>query len=326
MYKLTTVTALSVLAIATTITPALAEKLRLACPSAATSSTCLTAEHFAKEATEKSGGKLNIQVFPGGQLGSGEAAIQQMRAGVLDLVVEDISNFGNFVKDYNVVSWGFTFRNEKHFLDFLSSDIEKAMAKKLADEQGIQVIANDWRKLPRVVVASKPVEKPEDLAGMKFRVPAIPSYIATWQTLGANPTQIPWSDAFQALKTGTVDGMESPLDSVKSQKFDLAAPYVSLTDHVFSSLVLAMNETRWSKLTPDEQAILKTAAENAAAYSAELANKASSDVIDQIKADGAKIITPDRKLFADKLHAAALDEEKKGLWGEGLYEKIQALQ
>ena len=95
-----------------------AKTFRLACPSAETSTTCKTASRFA-ELVGKNAEDLEIQVFPGGQIGSGESAIQQMRAGVIDLVVEDISNYGNFLTDYNVVSWGFTFRDEQHFQDFL---------------------------------------------------------------------------------------------------------------------------------------------------------------------------------------------------------------
>lgn len=303
-----------------------ASTYRLACPSAETSTTCLAATHFADEVREKSGGDIDIQVFPGGQLGSGEKAIQQMRAGVLDLVVESLSNYGNFVNDYNVVSWGFTFRDNDHYQHFLASDIEAGLEDQLMDETGIKMLAANWAKLPRVVVSTRPVETPADLAGLKFRVPGIPSYIKTWQTLGANPTQVPWSDSFQALKTGITDAMEAPYDSVLSQKFHLAAPYVTLTNHVYDSVTVAMNGKRWSKLTDDQQAIVLEAAANAATYSADLVDKAAQSIRAQLEADGATVIEVDRAPFAEKLDAAARDQEADGLWSKGLYDAIQDIE
>lgn len=305
---------------------AMAASYRLACPSAETSTTCLTATYFADEVRKKSDGEIDIQVFPGGQLGSGKKAIQQMRAGVLDFVVESLSNYGNFADDYNVVSWGFTFRDNAHFQSFLGSDLAQKMEDSLYDEAGIRMLANNWAKLPRVVVSTTPINTPDDLTGLKFRVPGIPSYIKTWQTLGTNPTQVPWSDSFQALKTGITDAMEAPYDSVLSQKFHLAAPYVSLTNHVYVSVTVAMNKMGWSKLDATQQAIVTEAAAKAATYSEELVSEAAKTVADQMKADGATIIEVDRSAFAAKLRAAAHDQETDGLWGKGLYDAVQDLQ
>ncbi|MCO6383311.1 TRAP transporter substrate-binding protein [Oceanicola sp. 502str15] len=314
------------LAAATLAGAAEAATYRLACPSAETSATCLTATKFAEEVAEKSGGDIEIQVFPGGQLGSGEKAIQQMRAGVLDMVVESLSNYGNFEKDFNVVSWGFTFRDGDHFQAFLDSDMASAMEDKLMENAGIKMIGDDWAKLPRVVVSTKPVNTPEDLTGLKFRVPGIPSYIKTWATLGTNPTQVPWADSFQALKTGMTDAMESPYDSVLSQKFHLAAPYVTRTNHVYDSITVAMNGMRWNQLDEGQQQILLDAAAVAADYSKEVIEEAATTIAEQLEADGATIIEVDRAAFADKLTAAAHEQEAEGLWGEGLYDAIREIE
>ncbi|BCH23369.1 TRAP transporter substrate-binding protein [Mesorhizobium sp. L-8-3] len=307
------------------VLPASAATLRLACPSAPDNPTCLAASRFAEEAKRKSDGSLDIQVFPSGQLGKGKEAIQQMQAGIIDLVVEDISNYANFAPDYNVVSWGFAFRDEDHFLAFLDSPLHEEMAGKLRD-QGIELVAANWRKLPRVVVSTKPVKAPEDLAGLKFRVPPIPSYIETWKTLGANPTQVPWSDSFQALKTGVVDAMEAPLDSVVSQKFHLAAPHVTLTNHVFASIALTINKTRHQSLSDAERKAIDEAAAIAADYSAELAAEARNSVREQIKADGGEIIEVETAPFAAKLEKAAHQQEADGLWSQGLYDRIEAMK
>ncbi|GKX34935.1 MAG: C4-dicarboxylate ABC transporter [Rhizobiaceae bacterium MnEN-MB40S] len=300
--------------------------LRLACPSAPTNPTCQTASRFAEDANSLSNGALDVQVFPSGQLGKGKEAIQQTQAGIIDLVVEDISNYGNFVKDYNIVSWGFAFRDEDHFEAFLDSDLQAAMAEDLRKKFGLRLLSVKWAKLPRVVVSTKPVFTPDDVAGLKFRVPGIPSYIKTWETVGANPASVPWGESFQALKTGVVDAMESPFDSVVSQKFHLAAPYVTRTDHVFASITLAMNEAKFQGLTDEQKAALEEAAAKAADFSRGLADESAESVVQTILGDGGSVIMINVKPFQDKLQEAVAEQEDEGLWSKGLMEKVQAIQ
>jgi tripartite ATP-independent transporter DctP family solute receptor len=328
MKSLSIVGALGLIAITSLgATSAMAQtSLRLACPSAPTNPTCLAAQHFADEAERLTDGSVIVEVFPSAQLGRGAEAINQTSAGIIDLVVEDISNYSNFVNDYNVVSWGFAFRDADHFNSFLRSDIHAGMMDELEAEFGITLLANDWRKLPRVVVSTSPVFTPEDVEGLVFRVPGIPSYIATWTAIGANPSQVPWGEAFQALRTGVVDAMEAPLDSVASQNFHQAAPYVTLTNHVFSAIALGMNSDRLAALTEDEQVALQEAARSATDYSIELAEENRESVVDQIVGDGAAVIIVNSAPFQERVVDAAAQQEAEGLWREGLLMEIQAIE
>jgi len=300
-------------------------KLRLSCPSAANSTTCLPATLFADEVKKLTNGSVIVQVFPGGQLGTGTKAVQQMQAGVIDMVAEDLTWYTPFVKDFNVLAWGFAFRDADHFNTFLKSPIADAMVDEMDKKHGIVFLARNWRKLPRVVTSTKPVFTPDDLKGMKFRVPNIPAYIKTWQTLGANPSQVPWADSFQALKTGVVDAMEAPFDSVLSQKFHLAAPYVTMTNHLFIAIALTVNAKKFYGLSADEQAALRKAADKATAYSIELNKDSADDVAKKIVDDGANIIMLKPTAFQKKLRAAAAEQEAEGLWSKDLYEKIEKM-
>jgi|SaaInl7_200m_RNA_FD_contig_21_703380_length_1352_multi_10_in_0_out_0_2 TRAP-type transport system periplasmic protein len=299
-----------------------ATKMRLSCPSAANNPTCVPAYVFAKEVERLTKGSVTIQVFPSGQLGKGKEAIQQMQAGIIDLTVESIGRYSAFVKDLNVFTWGFTFRDEDHFNKFLYSPTGNAMFEEMDKKHGIVFLSRNWRKLPRVVVSSKPVFSPDDLTGLKFRVPSIPTYIKTWQTLGANPTQVPWADAFQALKTGVVDGMEAPFDSVLAQKFHLAVPYVTMTNHLFTAQTLSVNAKKFYGLSKDEQAAFRKAADAATAKSIELAKDSATNVADKMVADGAFVIRLKPTAFQKKLQAAARKQEAEGLWSKGLIDMI----
>jgi tripartite ATP-independent transporter DctP family solute receptor len=304
---------------------AAATKLRLSCPSAANNPTCMPAEVFAKEVEKASNGSLSVQIFPSGQLGKGKEAIQQMQAGIIDVVVESIENYTAYVNDLNVLTWGFAFRDADHFNRFLHSPAVDAMFDEMDQKHGMVFIARNWRKLPRVVVSTKPVFSTDNLAGVKFRVPPIPSYIRTWQTLGANPTQVPWPDSFQGLKTGVVDAMETPFDSIPAQKFHLAAPYVTMTNNVYTAVTLAVNAKRFKSLSKDEQAVMRKAADKASDYSVEVNRNSFDEIAKSILADGGAIIMINPAGFQKKLRAAADEQEASGLWSKGLIEKIDKM-
>lgn len=304
---------------------AAATKLRLSCPSAMNNPTCMPAEVFAKEVERLTNGSVVVQVFPSGQLGKGKEAIQQTQAGIIDMVVESLENYTGYVKDLNIVGWGFAFRDAEHFNTFLASPLADSLFDEMDKKHGMVFLARNWRKLPRVVVSTKPIFTPDDLKGLKFRVPSIPTYIKTWQTLGANPAQVAWADTFQALKTGVVDAMESPFDSVPAQKFHVAAPYVTMTNHVFTAITLAANARKFHGLTKEEQEALRKAAEKATQYSADLARGSSEEVAKKIMDDGANIITLKPTAFQKKLRAATDEQEAAGLWSRGLFEKIQKM-
>jgi TRAP-type C4-dicarboxylate transport system substrate-binding protein len=119
--------------------------------------------------------------------------------------------------------------------------------------------------------------------------------------------------------------MEAPLDSVLSQKFHLAAPNVSLTEHVYASMTLAMNGRRFASLSPELQDVLRQAAASAADRADELADEFAQEVVAGLEADSATVIEVDRQAFADLLTAAAYEQEQAGLWSEGLYDRIQSL-
>ncbi len=303
-----------------------ATTLGLACPSAPTTPTGKAAYHFAERVKERSKGSLLIKVFPSGQLGTGDKAILAMQTGSIDIVEEDLVRYAKLVKEYGALGWGFFFRDREHLKKFLASSLNAELKSNLADKAGIVIIADNWRKLPREVVSRKPVFRPEDLAGMKFRVPGIMTYIRTWKALGAAPTKVPWGEAFMALKQGTVDAMESPFETIVGQKFHLAAPYVTMTDHILSVMSLAMNKKKYDSLSAEQREVLAAAAEDTAAFMEELVGAAYKKSFDQILKDGGSVIFVDTEPFQKKLLPEIPKLEEEGLWGKGFYEKVQALR
>lgn len=299
--------------------------LRLACPSAADTPTCQAAQHFADEVQTRTDGGVTVNVHPAGQLGTGRDAIVGMQTGSIDLVVEELVNYSDFVTDYGILGWGFAFVDRAHLEQFLTSDIHAEMRAELAD-QNIELLAYEWQRLPRAVVSSTPIFTVEDLGGLRFRVPEIRTFIATWENLGANPQSVPWGEAYLALRQGTVDAMESPFDTIAGQGFHEAAPYVSLTNHVQSVLSLAMNKGRYDGLDADQKAAFEAAVESTNAFIADRVQELHQETIDTITADGAFVIHLNTEAFADRLAETGEQLAEEGLWSPGLLQEIRDLR
>ena len=158
-----------------------------------------------------------------------------------------------------------------------------------------------------------------------MRVPGIKAYVRLWETVGTIPTSVAWAEAFLALQTGVVDGAEADASGAYSQKFHIAAPNITMTNHIMSSLHISVNESKWKSMSKDEQAILKAAAEEAVRWASETAKGDSQSVLDKMIAEGAKVTEIDSTPFSAKAGEAVPSMEAEGLWSAGLWQSIRNL-
>ena len=179
---------------------------------------------------------------------------------------------------------------------------------------------------PRILYTREPVSSVDDIQGIKMRVPGIKAYLRLWETVGTVPTSVAWAEAFLALKTGVVDGAEADASGAYSQKFHVAAPNVTLTNHLMSALHISVNEAKWNSLSADEQAILQAAAEEAVAWASETAKSESQSVLDTMVSEGATIAEIDNAPFSAKAGEAVPDIEAEGLWSAGLWQRIRDIE
>ena len=268
-------------------------------------------QKFATLVQEKSGGDIKVNFITGQSLGSGQQVMEQHQAGSVDVFFSRPDWFTSNVNDFQVMSWGFTFRDKAHLETFLNSDLFGGLVQEAIDKMGVHILGAVADQ-PRVLFTRKMVKTVDDIQGMKMRVPGIKAYIKLWETLGAVPTQIAWAEAFLALKTGVVEGAEADFSGAYSQRFHVAAPYILLTNHLFSAADLSINEAKWQSLSDDEKKWVQEAADEALAWMGDEADKDAKATMDKMIAEGATVTPVDNEPFAEKARSGALEMEDEG--------------
>lgn len=280
---------------------------------------------FARLTAEKSGGTLQVNVFPAGQLGDAVSMIENVMMGALDMFGNVADWNQNLVKDYGIMAMPFAFRDQAHMTKFLSSDIYAAMKKEMLEKKKLRVIAENWYRVPRVLVTKFPVTSLKDLEGKKFRLPNIKVYVETWKALGMTATILPWAESYLALKTGVVDGMDSPFSSVFSEKFYQAAPYITMTNHAIAPFNILISDVVFQKLAPAQQAALTDAAKEAGEFYTKSIESQLANHKTKMTEEGAKITGIDVRPFVEKARGVAETLEKNGDWMPGLFDRVSKL-
>lgn len=288
--------------------------------------TTLAVEYMTKLVSERSNGQIRINPNPGGSLGTGLQIMEGVSLGTIDMVSMVLEWYAPFVKDINVYVMGFTFRNDDHFRKFLDSPTFTDMKRQVLEKMGVRMIASNWVGMPRVLVSKKPVSSPADIANIKMRVPEIETYLKVWKGLGTSPTRVAWAEVYLALKTGTVDAAEGPLDQMYATKFYEAAPYITLTNHLQQVFTISINEAKFRSLPKATQELLEGAAIDAGEYFQKLLREQFEVNKAKMVAGGAIFRNIDTTPFQKMLTPVIADSEATSFWSKGLYQKIQDIR
>lgn len=279
---------------------------------------------FTACANDKAGGKLKVNFIQGEQLGSDVQVIEQMMQGSVHIYGDVLDWYANWVKDYAILAWGFTFRDADHMQKFLDSPTYAAMAEKLRKEQGLRILAAAPTQ-PRILFSKKPVGSLADLNGIKMRVPEIKTYLTLWETLGTRPSRLAWGEIYLGLKTGVVEAAEGPISSAYSAKFHEAATNVIRTDHLMSSAHITVNDKMFSALPADMQKLLADCAIDAVQNTRKTAQLETEDVVRKMAAEGAKVTAIDKAPIQQRAKDGVSKMEQEGAWTSGLWDQIQKL-
>lgn len=277
---------------------------------------------FARLVDEKTGGAVKIEVFPSGQLGGSRDLIEGVQLGTVDLTIVGPGALGGFYAPYNWTEYPFIYASDEHVLKVMQGEIGSELAAELLKATGtIRPIAQNWLRTPRhVFTTKKPVQTVEDLAGMKIRVPSGP-LLEGFRAMGAAPTPVDFSELFTAMQQGVVDGAELPIDYIYDNGFYEIAKYLSLTGHVYAAQVLLMNDTKFGKLSAENQAAIVGAAIEAGIYQNAITAEVTDSYQQKLEEAGMTIIHPDREGFAEA--AATGVEALQAKWGAGWYQRIR---
>jgi TRAP-type transport system periplasmic protein len=221
---------------------------------------------FAKKVGEDSRGRIQIDIFNGGVLGSEAQSMQFAKDGSLDFTVADPSAGSPFAKELDFFALPFLFRDYAHWQKALDGAPGKQYAKLIEDKTGIKILGYWGGSSRNVLSTKKPVTSMADMKAFRLRLISSPLKVNVWKAVGASPTPIAYMETYLAMKSGVVDGMENESVSVRDMKFYEPAPYIARTEHEFTVRPLFMSKKSFDKLPPDLQQIVLKDAEEATAY------------------------------------------------------------
>lgn len=254
------------------------------------------AEKFAELLTQYTGNRFEVRIFPNQQLGSERSLVEQLQIGSIDLVVTSTGPLGGFVPKMLVVDLPFLFRDTKHVDQVFEGPIGQGLLVELepAGIKGLAFWENGFRNLTN---NRRPVDKPEDCRGLIIRTMENEVHLESFRLLGANPTPMAWGEALTALKQGTIDGQENPINIIYSHGLYDFQKYLALTAHFYSPALLLVNLKTFESLPPaDKQAFLK-AAQEAGRFEKEYIRKNEAETLQKLEAQGMRVTRPDRALF-----------------------------
>ncbi len=226
-------------------------------------------DKFAELLAEKTGGEVTLQMFHGGTLGSQPDAIEQVRAGALEIGNFNLGPIGPIVAEANVVSLPFIFKDVPHMFRVLDGEGGAAIAEGMASK-GLTPLAWYDAGARSFYNGEKPINTPADVEGMKVRVMNNDLFTGMIAQLGGNPSPMAFAEVYQALKTGVVDGAENNWPSYESTGHFEVAGYYSLSQHLIIPECICVNTAAFDALSADMQAAVTEAAQESATLQREL--------------------------------------------------------
>jgi tripartite ATP-independent transporter DctP family solute receptor len=282
-------------------------------------------ERIAADVKAKSNGRIAVQPFPGGQLGSSRDMIEAVANGTQQIVLEGAANFGAWVPSISVVESPYVWRDAEHLVKAMNGPVGRAFNDELVQKRGMRILGTTYYGTRHLTTTSKNVKTPADLAGFKLRVPENDVFKAMAEAWGARPTPMNFGELYLALKQGAVDGQENPLPTIKSGKFDEVQKYLVLTGHIITPRLVVVNEAFWKGLPPADQKILQDAiAAGIAWQNAELA-KQERELVDTMRKSGMTVVEVDVEAFRKPVVAAVVPKFESR-WGKATYQQLQSIR
>jgi tripartite ATP-independent transporter DctP family solute receptor len=276
----------------------------------------------AGEIKKRTNGRYEVEVFPASTLGKETDINQGLTLGTVDIIYTGQLFAGRTYGPLAIGGAPYMFRDFEHWKRYSTSPLFAQLADGYQKAGGNRVVAITYYG-ERHVTSNKAIYKPEDMKGLKIRVPDAPLYTMFPRAVGANPTPIAFAEVYLALQNGTVDAQENPLPTIDAKKFYEVQKYIVLTGHITDALLTIVGGPTWNKLSDADKAIFEACLKEGAA-------RATQEIIDiekKLAADfekrGKTVIRVDRRPFRDA--TVKLHNGPDATWPKDVYDKVQSL-
>lgn len=242
------------------------------------------ADHFAQLANQRLNGKYKVVVYGSSTLGGDKEMMQKLKLGTIDMV-EPSTVMSSIADMFGVFEMPYLVKSRDH-MKKIEKEVFWSKIAPSAEQKGYKVLAVWENGFRQITDNKRPIVKPEDLQGIKLRVPEGKWRVKMFQAYGANPSPMKFSEVFTALQTGVMDGQENPFAQIASAKFYEVQKYLSLTGHVYSPAYLAVGLKKWNALPADVRKTLESTAKDVQAWVYEKAAKDDEVLLQKMRASG----------------------------------------
>lgn len=282
-------------------------------------------KEFADNVTKRTKGEVTVKVFPAEQLGKEGDLIQQVKSGALDISAPSMPSLSSLVPALEIASAPFLWTDWAQAEKVITGPAFQPQFDELRDKHNVLMLSKiwywGWRDL---TTGPRAVNKPEDMEGLKIRVPESPVWVEMIRAMGGAPTPIPFGEVYTALQQKTVDGQENPIPTIYSRKFYEVQAHLSMTRHMLQNNTMIINKRSFEKLSPEFQKVLMEEAAAASAKNSKLQQARESSMLEEIRKSGKTAIVdnPDRAAFAAKMGPAMTNLEPR--WGADNLKRVRA--
>lgn len=286
------------------------------------------AEYFAEEVEKRTDGNVKVSIHHSGSLGDDETTIDEMRLGTVDFVIGGTQNAASFIPRLQVFGLAYLFDDMNHFEKAIhhESEIFSYFENEFTEKNlNIKLLALSGGGTRYLSNNKHEIATPDDLKGIKLRLPGSPIESDIWSELGALPSSLSWNEVYSGIQTGVVDGFESTLSGYTGSKLYEVAPYVSLTEHLYMATHFSVSELTYNKLPIEYQEIIDEVAIEAAEIGTEKGKEFDEEMLAELPEHNVTITEIDREEFVDIL-APLHDDLAEDLDAKELLELIRTLK
>lgn len=304
--------------------PSLAETtIRIAHDSQPGSPLYTAFEAFEQDLENASDGSIQVEIFGAGQLGGVRETTEMVQSNNLQMTTAASVLLSPIIPEFSVLDTFYMFDSRKHAHRVLDSDAGQALLDTMSEKgfKGLGYLELGFRSFTN---DKKPLETTQDFKNLKIRSAANPSQIAAWKAAGLSPIPLAWGEIYTSLQQGLIDGQESAIDSVYTQRFYEVQDYLSLTEHMYSNHVLFTSAEFWESLSDEDKVLVESSIDTFITNQRQLAGKQNEETLETLQKEGVKIntVSNDTRHQLKTALNSAVAEEIKVKTGADLYDFV----
>ncbi len=294
--------------------------------SASSNTSCLAQNMFKELLEERSNGRFKVNLFQDGQLGSENETWDQIQQGTLQMMTCGSGTEQTFLPEYSVTSACYLFEDYEHYERVFRDETVMGLLNDALKEAKDARVLWTWERGPRNLTANQPIEHPEDMQGLKLRVPGTEIFIKTWEKLGAKIVSMGFAELYTALQQGTADAQENPVDTILASSLYEVQDYLMLTEHAYNSGYVVINDTFWNSLTAEDQELIMECVKEAGEWNDETIETQYEETIQQLVDNGMTLVEVDKSEWKAALGDLVTELSESMGWNAEFTDAVLAVE